>query len=78
MVLPSIDDGDLEDQLAVVEYVEDNCSSNSHTIISISDSIDSCTQETRQKTSIQLKARKPRTLSLTAMLATQSEVCLNT
>ena len=58
--------------------VEDNCSSSSHTIISISDSIDSCTQERKLKTSIQLKSRKPRTQSLAAMLATQSEVCLNT
>ena len=39
--------------------IEDNCSSNNHTVISVSDSIDSCTQESRLKTSIQLKARKP-------------------
>ena len=59
-------------------HVEYNCSFSNHNVIFVSDSIDSCTQETRQKTSIQLKARKPITLSLTAMLATQSEVCLNT
>ena len=58
--------------------VEHNCSSRSHTVISVSDSIDSCTQERRLKTSIQMKEWKWRTQSLSPMIETQSQVCINT
>jgi hypothetical protein len=55
---------------------DDSCTTNNYAVICISDSIDSSAQDGGLKSPSQLKARKPRGLSLTALLTAQSEVCL--